>query len=643
MTVREYIGARYVPLFMGNWDNTSTYEPLSIVSYQGNSYTSRQAVPVGIDIANTTYWAQTGNYNAQIEQYRAEVQAFDDRIDKLAENTGVSDIETRETTLVQDIEANDSRIDKLAENTGVSDIETRETTLVQDIETNDSRIDKLAENTGVSDIETRETTLVQNIEMLETNTGVSADIERATSLVEDIAALDEKIKNPDANIYIEEMKLEYVKKNTDLSITSIQGGCAFELNGVLYFASPQKVNDTTGYVVIFDLDNKTEVSRTTIPNGYHYGCLCFSNITTPKLFMGTYQTDNKIIEISLSDINNPTVTQTLSGSTIGRSKAVQIMEYKDDKLAWFCDDGTNEFVITDENYQVIETITVNPNVNGRNFGLFQGCCNYSKFYDAFIFLYSGFSQFILVNENSELVESYTFNHRSYGFYELGEVESISEVNGTFYVCNNQVYMPYIGGYNTSYFYSLYNVWSFDKRKRYSNTRFAGDRQLKVTFDSTANEYPIVEGNEITLKYGIQGTIISDIAVNNERINVYVNNFTHDVLYLNNIAAIVYSGGKTDIGYMFYNCNIQMEGTFDYSDLSYVMGSASNQIIIMGIFFSHVMFANALNTAKPANLRCMASCNYGENTISLPTAQSVNPTTLFYGYANLIKYGVWNYT
>lgn len=75
--VRQYIGARYVPLFAdpADWDNTKTYEPLTIVLHEGNSYTSRQYVPTGIDITNTDFWALTGNYNAQIEAYRAETQA----------------------------------------------------------------------------------------------------------------------------------------------------------------------------------------------------------------------------------------------------------------------------------------------------------------------------------------------------------------------------------------------------------------------------------------------------------------------------------------------------------------------------------------------------------------------------------------
>lgn len=73
MATRQYIGARYVPKFDGAWDNTKEYDPLIIVSYQGNSYTSRTFVPANIDITNETYWALTGNYNAQVEAYRQEV------------------------------------------------------------------------------------------------------------------------------------------------------------------------------------------------------------------------------------------------------------------------------------------------------------------------------------------------------------------------------------------------------------------------------------------------------------------------------------------------------------------------------------------------------------------------------------------
>ena len=82
MAVTQYVGARYVPLFADplEWDKNTTYEPLTIVYNNGNSYTSRQYVPSGTDISNEAYWALTGNYNAQIEQYRAEVKQYDARI-----------------------------------------------------------------------------------------------------------------------------------------------------------------------------------------------------------------------------------------------------------------------------------------------------------------------------------------------------------------------------------------------------------------------------------------------------------------------------------------------------------------------------------------------------------------------------------
>lgn len=80
--VRQYVGARYVPVFADplEWSDQREYGPLTVVLHEGNSYTSRQSVPVGIDIGNATYWAETGNYNAQIEAYRQEVLAYDGRI-----------------------------------------------------------------------------------------------------------------------------------------------------------------------------------------------------------------------------------------------------------------------------------------------------------------------------------------------------------------------------------------------------------------------------------------------------------------------------------------------------------------------------------------------------------------------------------
>lgn len=77
---RQYIGARYVPKFFADengdpsWRDSIPYEALTIVMYLGNSYTSKKAVPIGVQIDNTEYWVLTGAYNAQVEQYRKEVE-----------------------------------------------------------------------------------------------------------------------------------------------------------------------------------------------------------------------------------------------------------------------------------------------------------------------------------------------------------------------------------------------------------------------------------------------------------------------------------------------------------------------------------------------------------------------------------------
>ena len=84
MAVTQYIGARYVPVFVGEWDSTKAYEALSIVQHNGNSYTSVQAVPSGIDIEDTSFWAETGNYNAQVEAYRKEVLGYTGQIEDVA-------------------------------------------------------------------------------------------------------------------------------------------------------------------------------------------------------------------------------------------------------------------------------------------------------------------------------------------------------------------------------------------------------------------------------------------------------------------------------------------------------------------------------------------------------------------------------
>lgn len=91
MATRQYIGARYVPLFYNGtggsaeWTANTQYEALTIVTRNGNSYTSRKQVPanIGAPESNADYWVSTGMYNEQVEQYRQETQGVADDLDTL--------------------------------------------------------------------------------------------------------------------------------------------------------------------------------------------------------------------------------------------------------------------------------------------------------------------------------------------------------------------------------------------------------------------------------------------------------------------------------------------------------------------------------------------------------------------------------
>lgn len=85
---RQYIGARYVPKFSDpiEWDNQRTYEALTIVTYLGASYTSKKAVPAGVMPTDTNYWVVTGNYNAQVEEYRQNVVQYSNEVESVKNN-----------------------------------------------------------------------------------------------------------------------------------------------------------------------------------------------------------------------------------------------------------------------------------------------------------------------------------------------------------------------------------------------------------------------------------------------------------------------------------------------------------------------------------------------------------------------------
>ena len=117
-----FVGNRYVPKLDGEWDKSKPYESLTIVQYQGNSFTSRQPVPSGIDISNRDYWVSTGNYNAQIEYYRRDVVKVKDDLIELSQHvddellrveTELNNELTKLVNFVQQDTIEESHIDEL--------------------------------------------------------------------------------------------------------------------------------------------------------------------------------------------------------------------------------------------------------------------------------------------------------------------------------------------------------------------------------------------------------------------------------------------------------------------------------------------------------------------------------------------------
>ena len=75
-----YIGARYVPIFADpvEWDNEREYEPLTIVTHNGDCYTSKCYVPKGAQLppypeGQTKYWVKTSDYNGQFADLKKTV------------------------------------------------------------------------------------------------------------------------------------------------------------------------------------------------------------------------------------------------------------------------------------------------------------------------------------------------------------------------------------------------------------------------------------------------------------------------------------------------------------------------------------------------------------------------------------------
>ena len=78
MAVRQYIGARYIPKFMGEYDATTIYDALSVVDNgMGTSYIAKKTVPAGTLLSDTNYWAIYGATSGAILHLQDQIDFID--------------------------------------------------------------------------------------------------------------------------------------------------------------------------------------------------------------------------------------------------------------------------------------------------------------------------------------------------------------------------------------------------------------------------------------------------------------------------------------------------------------------------------------------------------------------------------------
>lgn len=82
MATMKYIGARYMPKFVGTYDATTAYEALSVVDNgAGTTYVSNKPAPAGTPLTDTEYWSVYGSSSGAILDLQQRMQTAESDID----------------------------------------------------------------------------------------------------------------------------------------------------------------------------------------------------------------------------------------------------------------------------------------------------------------------------------------------------------------------------------------------------------------------------------------------------------------------------------------------------------------------------------------------------------------------------------
>lgn len=217
-----YVGARYVPKFADpiDWDIERGYESLTIVTYKGESYTSKCPVPPGIDIKNERYWALTGAYNAQVEEYKNQVKDLSEQVSGFASDNKefrdkITQYDKDNAEMKNTVATTVARVDALAErvdnaDAAISDLQAGQAQTVKDIaalEAKDADLQRqiTSNDTDISALQAKDREQDARLDAIETvNDAQAATIAQNT---QDIARNTTNIQDNAANIAVNSKEL----------------------------------------------------------------------------------------------------------------------------------------------------------------------------------------------------------------------------------------------------------------------------------------------------------------------------------------------------------------------------------------------------------------------------------------------------
>lgn len=218
----QYVGARYVPKFADpiEWDTERGYESLTIVTYKGESYTSKCPVPPGIDIKNARYWALTGAYNAQVEEYKNQVKDLSEQVTGFASDNKefrdkITQYDKDNAEMKNTVASTVARVDALAErvdnaDAAISDLQAGQAQTVKDIaalEAKDADLQRqiTSNDTDISALQAKDREQDARLDAIETvNDAQAATIAQNT---QDIARNTTNIQDNAANIAVNSKEL----------------------------------------------------------------------------------------------------------------------------------------------------------------------------------------------------------------------------------------------------------------------------------------------------------------------------------------------------------------------------------------------------------------------------------------------------